>query len=89
MQNSSQSNTASTNSDSYFCSGENDTDLCEILDLAVAMLQDLDQHRKDSVRTVIQQQTISNILGGNSSATGGVTTVQQQQDGQDGILDHR
>jgi len=37
-----------------FLSGENETDLTEILDLAVGMLQDLDQNRKDSIRTSIQ-----------------------------------
>jgi hypothetical protein len=38
----------------FFHSGETDMDLAEVLDLAVNMLQDLDQHRKDAIRTAIQ-----------------------------------
>jgi len=38
----------------YFLCGENETELTEILDLAVGMLQDLDQNRKDAIRMSIQ-----------------------------------
>jgi hypothetical protein len=37
----------------FFLSGENENDLVEVLDLAVGMLQDLDQNRKDAIRTSI------------------------------------
>jgi hypothetical protein len=49
--------------DNFFWSGENDADLCEVLDLAVTMLQDLDQHRKDSIRTAILQQQLMTRVG--------------------------
>ncbi|VEU40251.1 unnamed protein product [Pseudo-nitzschia multistriata] len=51
-----------------FLSGENETDLTEILDLAVGMLQDLDQNRKDSIRTSIQLALTSNNNNSNGNA---------------------
>ena len=52
--------------DDFQC-GENETDLTEILDLAVGMLQDLDQNRKDAIRTSIQLAMSSNASNNVSS----------------------
>ena len=54
----------------FFAGGETETDLAEILDLAVNMLQDLDQNRKDAIRTSIQLAMSCPDIG-SSSATGG------------------
>ena len=68
----------STANNGDFLCGENENDLTEILDLAVGMLQDLDEKRKDAIRTQMQLSVSSHSHTNTNTNTSTITAMDTQ-----------